>query len=57
MSEITITAKIQIVPDQTGACMLRDTIKAYTDACNHVSDYIFKTHDLKQASGLRWQIP
>lgn len=50
MSEITITAKIQIVPDQTGACMLRDTIKAYTDACNHVSDYIFKTHDLKQAS-------
>lgn len=46
----TITAKLQILPTVDEQVLLTETMNAYSNACNHVSDYIFKTHDLKQAS-------
>ena len=46
----TVTAKIQILPSPEQQQILFDTMKAYKNACNFVSDYIFKTHNLVQAS-------
>ena len=48
MEEITITAKIQIVPSNDKTELLNSTMSAYTDACNYVSNYVFQTHNLKQ---------
>lgn len=48
MEEITITAKIQIVPSNDDKQLLHSTMSAYTDACNYVSNYVFQTHHLKQ---------
>lgn len=48
MEQITITAKIQIVPSRDDELLLNSTMSAYTDACNYVSNYIFQTHNLKQ---------
>ena len=48
MGEITITAKIQIVPSNDDKLLLNSTMSAYTDACNYVSNYVFQTHNLKQ---------
>lgn len=48
MEEITITAKIQIVPSNEDKQLLHSTMSAYTDACNYVSNYVFQTHHLKQ---------
>lgn len=50
MSEMVITAKIHVQPDETGSALLFDTVKAYTVACNRVSEYVFRSHDLKQSS-------
>lgn len=50
MSELVLTAKIQICPGEADAAMLCETVAAYTNACNHVSAYVFETHDLKQLS-------
>lgn len=47
MEEITITAKIQIVPSNEDKQLLHSTMSAYTDACNYVSNYVFQTHHLK----------
>ena len=44
----TITAKFRILPDAQQQVLLKDTMKAYLQACNHVSEYVFRTHDLKQ---------
>ena len=44
----TITAKIQILVNPSDKQMLCDTMKAYSDACNYVSDYIYKTHNLSR---------
>ena len=41
MGEITITAKIQIVPSNDDKLLLNSTMSAYTDACNYVSNYVF----------------
>ena len=46
----TITAKIQILVNPSDKQMLCDTMKAYSDACNYVSDYIYKTHNLSRYS-------
>lgn len=46
--EQTITAKIQIKVSPEEHQNLHNTMQAYTDACNYVSDYIFDTHNLKQ---------
>ena len=48
MEQITVTAKIQIVPSDDDKTLLNTTMSAYTDACNHVSNYVFQTHNLKQ---------
>ena len=46
----TITAKIQILVNPSDKQMLCDTMKAYSDACNYVSCYIYKTHNLSRYS-------
>ncbi len=50
MEQITITAKVQIVATDTDKVLLNKTMYVYCDACNYVSDYVFRTHDLKQFS-------
>ena len=44
------TAKIQISVDVDSKILLDKTMSAYSAACNYVSDYVFRTHDLKQFS-------
>lgn len=46
----TITAKIQILVNPSDKQMLCDTMRAYSDACNYVSNYIYKTHNLSRYS-------
>ena len=50
MEQMTITAKIQIVATDADKVLLDETMSAYRDACNYVSNYVFQTHDLKQFS-------
>ena len=50
MEQMTITAKIQISVDAGSKVLLDETMSVYSDACNYVSDYVFRTHDLKQFS-------
>ena len=50
MEQITITAKVQIVATDRDKVLLNKTMSVYCDACNYVSDYVFRTHDLKQFS-------
>ncbi len=50
MEQITITAKVQIVATDTDKVLLNKTMSVYCDACNYVSDYVFRIHDLKQFS-------
>lgn len=50
MSEVALTAKIQLLPNPEESLLLLQTMAAYTNACNAVSEYIFGTHDLKQSS-------
>ena len=39
----TITAKLQILVNPSEKQILCDTMKAYSDACNYVSEYIYNT--------------
>ena len=50
MEQMTITAKIQISVSTDNKVLLDETMSAYSDACNYVSAYVFRTHDLKQFS-------
>lgn len=50
MEKMTVTAKIQVSVDADNAVLLDKTMSAYSDACNFVSDYIFRTHNLRQFS-------
>lgn len=50
MEQITVTAKIQISVNDTDKVLLNSTMSVYRDACNYVSEYVFRTHDLKQPS-------
>ena len=50
MEQLTITAKIQISATADDKVLLNKTMSVYSDACNYVSDYVFRTHDLKQFS-------
>ena len=50
MEQMTVTAKIQILVDTDSKVLLNETMSVYSDACNYVSDYVFRTHDLKQFS-------
>lgn len=44
----TITAKLQILVNPSDKQILCDTMKAYSDACNYVSEYIYNTHNLSR---------
>ena len=46
--KITVTAKVQIIVEESDKLLLNNTMSKYTDACNYVSSYIFETHELKQ---------
>ena len=46
--EQTVTAKIQIKPDNQAKQMLEKSMSVYKDTCNFVADYVFETHQLKQ---------
>ena len=48
----TVSIRLRIIPDSCQAELLKRTMKVYSEACNYVSDYIFRTHDLTQ-SGLQ----
>ena len=50
MEQMTVTAKIQISVSGTDRVLLDNTMSVYRDACNYVSDYVFRTHNLKQLS-------
>jgi len=50
MEQMTVTAKIQISVNTDGKVLLDETMSVYSDACNYVADYVFRTHDLKQLS-------
>ena len=47
---MSITAKIQVVASDEDKTLLDETMSVYREACNYVSDYVFRTHDLKQFS-------
>ena len=46
--EQTVTAKIQIKPDNQAKQLFEQAMSVYKDACNFVADYVFETHQLKQ---------
>lgn len=48
--EQKITAKLQILVNPSDKQILCDTMKAYSDACNYVSEFIYKTHNLSRYS-------
>lgn len=50
MEQMTVTAKIQIFVNADSKVLLDETMSVYSDACNYVSDYVFRTHDLRQFS-------
>ena len=50
MEQMTVTAKIQIFVNADSKVLLDETMSVYSDACNYVSNYVFRTHDLKQFS-------
>ncbi len=50
MEQMTVTAKIQISVDADSKVLLDETMSVYSDTCDYVSAYVFRTHDLKQFS-------
>ena len=48
--QITITAKIQVKASPAERSLLDETTEQYRDACDYISNYVFQTHNLKQAS-------
>ena len=50
MSELTVTAKVQVKVSAADEELLLRTMDTYRQACNYVAGHIFRTHDLKRAS-------
>lgn len=48
--QMTVTAKIQLVVSESQCKSIDNTANAYRNACNFVSEYVFRTHNLKQFS-------
>ena len=48
--QMTVTAKIQLLVPSEYYELLINTANTYRNACNFVSEYVFKTHNLKQFS-------
>ena len=46
----TVTIKLQILINPSDRDIVISTMKAYSDACNYVSEYIYKTHNLSRYS-------
>jgi IS605 OrfB family transposase len=46
----TITAKLQILVNPSDKQIICETMKAYSDACNYVSEYVYNTHNLNRYS-------
>lgn len=44
----TITAKVQILVAHSDRECIHSTMRAYSDACNYVSEYIYKTHNFSR---------
>lgn len=44
--KITLTSKVKIYPDEEAKKLLLETMRAYRDACNFVSAFIFSTQTL-----------
>jgi len=47
---VTLTAKVKIVPDDEQATLLTDALHAYTNACNHVSEFVMNSRSLNPAA-------
>lgn len=45
---VSIVAKVKIVPTEIQEILLLCTMKVYAEACDYVSDYIFKTKELNK---------
>lgn len=67
--KITLTSKVQIYPNEDSRIVLMDTMRAYRDACNFVSAFVFSNqtldlrelqqnlyYDLRDRFGLRSQM-
>ena len=48
--ELTKTIKLQIYTSKDEKTLLLNSMRAYSDACNYVSNYIYTTKDLSQVS-------
>jgi IS605 OrfB family transposase len=46
----TVTAKLQILVSPSDKQIICETMRAYSDACNFISEYIYKTHNLNRYS-------
>lgn len=44
----TITAKVQVYLTESEKLLFADTMKAFTDACNYVSEYVFVAKELSR---------
>ena len=53
MAQMSITAKIQVVASDEDKALLDETMSIYREACNYVSDYVFRTHDLNSFRSTR----
>ncbi len=47
MKQMTVTAKIQISVTTDDKVLPDKTMSVYSNACSYVSEYVFRTHDLK----------
>ena len=52
VEQMTVTAKIQISATTDDKVLLDETMSVYSDACNYVSDYVFRSHDLNRTNRL-----
>ena len=50
MMESTKTAKVQIYTSEKDEILLLDSMRAYSNACNYISHYVYTTKDLVQTS-------
>lgn len=48
--QFTVTAKVQVITTDTDKELLDQTMDVYRQACNFVSAYVYRTHDMKQPS-------
>lgn len=48
--EQTLTVKLRILPTPEESALLVDTMHAFSDGCNLVSEYVYTSHNLSQSS-------